>query len=116
MSCAKPLTVTLRKALICPKTSFAACEKVHVWVPALYVFCCCDSGYMLPEKSEVGLPSVASMMKLFWHDRLIGVEPPAKYCLAVCMLPANGVNTAEFLISGPYGVSEANSASILARG
>ncbi len=63
---------------------------------------------MLPHQSEVGLPSVASMTKLLWHDRLIGDEPPVKYCLAVSMLPANGVKTAEFLISGPYGVSEAS--------
>ena len=70
---------------------------------------------MDPEKSEVGLPSVASMMKLFWHDRLIGVEPPVKYCFAVSMLPANGVNTAEFLISGPYGVSDASIACMLVR-
>ena len=70
---------------------------------------------MFPAKSEVGLPSVASMMKLLWHDRLIGVVPPAKYCRAVSRLPAKGVNTAEFLISGPYGVSVASIAWMLAR-
>ena len=56
---------------------------------------------MLPHQSEVGLPSVASMMKLFWHDSVIGDEPPVKYWFAVSMLPASGVNTAAFLISGP---------------
>ena len=54
----------------------------------------------------VGLPSVASMMKFFWQERMIGVVPPfVKYCCAVARLPASGVNTALFLMSGPDCVS-----------
>ena len=57
---------------------------------------------MLPFSWAVGLPSVASSTKFFWHDTVIGlVLPllPPKYWPAVLTLPASGVKTEAFLIS-----------------